>query len=104
MCRLAILVLVALVAGCDAQRPDLRPFVAVSVRYSIQAAPVTPPAPTPDKKQCRTCRGTGILGDGRVKITCGACNGTGIEPASVLAAPPAPDCKDGKCPTPTTRR
>lgn len=101
MYRLVPLLLVVAAAGCDSQPPDLRPFVAVAVRYSMQAAPAVP---APDDKQCRECHGTGVLGDGRVKITCGACGGTGVKPKSVLVAPPSPPCKDGTCPTPTTKR
>jgi hypothetical protein len=91
MCRLALLAV--LVAGCSPQAaPDLRPLVAVSAKYSLLA--VVTPAPSPDDGICKTCRGTGKVGDGRVSVTCAACGGTGKTP---------PECKDGKCPTPTRR-
>lgn len=104
MCRLAIMLLVSSAAGCSAPPPNLRPFVAVAVRYWIQAAAA--PAPSPDVVPgvCKNCRGAKVVGDGRIKITCPVCNGTGVEPKSVLVAPPAPQCKDGTCPTPAIRR
>jgi RecJ-like exonuclease len=96
MYRLAILVV--FVVGCSpAPARDLRPFVAVSAKYSLmdESKPLTPEDDT-----CKTCRGTGRLGDGKVSVECSACGGTGKTPKSVLA----PECKDGKCqPTPTRR-
>ena len=55
------------------------------------------PAPKPVSGQCKTCLGTGVIGDGsRIKMTCQACNGTGKEPVSVLVKPKP--CTTGKCP------
>ena len=55
------------------------------------------PTPKPVSGQCKTCLGTGVIGDGaRIKMTCQACNGTGKEPVSVLLKPKA--CTTGKCP------
>lgn len=103
MSRLACILLAVAAAGCSPARLDLRPFVSVAVRYSIQAMPAAP-SPNVPAGVCRNCRGAKVVGDGRIKITCPVCNGTGVEPKSVLIAPPAPQCKDGTCPTPTTRR
>ena len=56
------------------------------------------PTPKPVSGQCKTCLGTGVIGDGaRIKMTCQACNGTGKEPVSVLVKPKAP-CTTGRCP------
>lgn len=97
MYRLALLAV--LVAGCSQPPPpDLRPLVAVSAKYSLLAQVSPAPAP-PDDGICKPCRGTGRVGDGRVSVECAACGGTGKTPKSVLA----PECKDGKCPSPTRR-
>jgi hypothetical protein len=106
MYKLALALCLLLAAGCSPATPDLRPFVAVAVRYSIQASPA--PEVTPGGK-CKTCRGAGKVGDGRVFVTCAACNGTGVEPKpgapAAAVAPATPNqCKDGTCPTPTTKR
>lgn len=86
MCRLALVAL--LFAGCSQPKQDLRPFVAVAAKYSLMGMdePVRP-----DDGVCKTCRGTGRLGDGKVSVECAACGGTGKTPKSV------PECKDGKC-------
>ena len=55
------------------------------------------PAPKPVSGECRTCLGTGVLGDGaKIKITCQACGGSGRERVSVLVKPKP--CTTGKCP------
>ena len=74
----------------------------ISAEIATQAARVivqlqNTPAPKPVSGQCKTCLGTGVLGDGaKIRITCQACNGTGKEPVSVLVKPKA--CTTGKCP------
>lgn len=40
-------------------------------------------APSPTSEICPSCEGSGVLGDGRVKIRCEPCGGTGKRPASV---------------------
>lgn len=45
------------------------------------------PAPPSDGK-CPNCEGRGYVGDGRVRVTCQPCGGTGKAKA----------CPDGKCP------
>jgi RecJ-like exonuclease len=84
-----------LVAGCSSEPEDLRPFVAVAMKYSLMAEGKPAPAISTD---CMNCRGTGKVGDGRVMSTCPVCNGTGkVTPATQPAAA-APPCKDGTCP------
>lgn len=80
-------------AGCSSAAEDLRPFVAVAGKYSLLAQAKPVPAV---KTDCMNCRGTGKVGDGTVMSTCPICKGTGkVIPSSA--------CKDGKCPTPTSR-
>jgi hypothetical protein len=90
--RLAILSLV-LLAGCSPVEHDLRPLVAVAGTYSLLAN--ASPKPEPSAK-CKSCRGTGKVGDGVVSSKCARCDGTGVEPKSVLVPI---NCKDGKCST-----
>jgi hypothetical protein len=91
MSKFATLVVI-LLAGCSASPPDLRPLVAVSGTYSL-LKPSPTPAPAP-AGICKSCRGTGRVGDGVHSVPCAACGGTG----KVVA------CKDGKCTTPNTGR
>ena len=89
-----LIVLVTLLCGCSSASEDLRPFVAVAGRYSL----MTDKNPAPAiKTDCSNCRGTGVVGDSRVTSKCPVCNGTGKVVSS--SAP----CKDGTCPTPTSR-
>lgn len=55
-----------------------------------------PPAPKPNSDDCENCEG-GWLGDGRIKVKCPICNGTGKKPKSVLVKP-SPACVNGVCP------
>lgn len=89
------LLVLVLASGCSSSvtTDDLQPFVAVTGHYSTLA-------PAPEKPGvCRACSGRGVVGDGRVMMTCQACNGTGKTPVSVLVP-----CRDGKCSTPSTDR
>lgn len=52
------------------------------------------PAPKPDDGRCENCGGTGKLGDGRVAVTCPACDGTGKRKIT------KPACPTGSCPLP----
>ena len=76
--------------------PEVSAQIAVEVARAIVQLQNTP-APKPVSGQCKTCLGTGVIGDGsRIKMTCQACNGTGKEPVSVLVKPKP--CTTGKCP------
>ena len=94
-----LLAFVIVMAGCVATLPgdsgltaDLAAETArMVVRMRAEIAPTpAPPAPPSDGK-CKNCDGLGYVGDGRIKITCTACGGTGREPKSVVK------CPDGKC-------
>jgi len=77
-------------------RPEISAEIATQAALAILQLQNTP-APKPVSGQCKTCLGTGVLGDGaKIRITCQACNGTGKEPVSVLVKPKA--CTTGKCP------
>lgn len=76
---LALLTL--LVAGCQplADYQALHADLACETAYAVvrlrsQITPTPPPAPS---GKCDNCDGTGIIGDGRVKIACPECKGTG---------------------------
>ena len=92
-----ILAFLVVMAGCVATLPsdngltaDLAAETArMVVQMRAQIAPT--PAPPSDGK-CRNCDGRGYVGDGRVKVTCQPCGGTGREPKSVVVK-----CPDGKC-------
>lgn len=83
-----VLVAIVLAAGCSREPQDLRPFVAVSARYSLLQHQA--PAPKPTDGKCSNCRGLGYLTDGTVRSQCPVCKGTGKAIA---------ECKDGKCAT-----
>lgn len=85
-------------SGCSPAPRDLRPLVAVTMKYAVmeRAAAEKPPAPAPapeKREPCKACGGDGILGDGRVVVQCGKCDGKGY----II-------CRDGKCQTNATGR
>ena len=87
--RLAIITVVVFLCGCSA-RDDLRPLVAAAGAYGLVEAGNGPqPNPSPKPGVCETCGGSGWLGDGTIRTPCPSCS---------------KECKDGKCPTPSTRR
>ena len=92
----AVAAAMALQSVTVTDRPSVSADIATQVARAIVQLQNTP-APKPVSGQCRTCLGTGVLGDGaKIKMTCQACNGTGKEPVSVLVKPKA--CTTGKCP------
>jgi len=77
-------------------RPEVSAEIATQAARAIVQLQNTP-APKPVSGQCKTCLGTGVLGDGaKIRITCEACGGSGRERVSVLVKPKA--CTTGKCP------
>ena len=46
-----------------------------------------PDTPTPDSDECLNCGGDGVLGDGRTKITCPECDGTGKRKTTTVPIP-----------------
>lgn len=104
--RLCVFAIV-LAAGCSQREAvDLQPWIAVTGHYALIATgdpsvPVTGP--------CPNCNGEGRVGDGKVFVTCPACDGTGVRPESLVVQPEilispqgaaaARPCPDGKCNT-----
>ena len=95
MYKLALPIMLV-IGGCSSAQEDLRPFVAVSGRYSMMAQ--AKPAPSV-KTDCSNCRGLGYLTDGRVRSECPICKGTGK-----VVSSSSPPCKDGTCPKPAISR
>lgn len=92
-----VLLLCVLLTGCSpaVDYSGVYADLACEAGYAVlrlrgEVAP-TPPPPASDK--CENCNGTGIIGDGRVKIQCPECKGTGKKMQSVLLR----DCPDGRC-------
>lgn len=50
------------------------------------------PDATPKSLTCSNCGGSGKLGDGKIFVTCQACNGTGKPVVSVLKRPDCERC------------
>jgi DnaJ-class molecular chaperone len=93
----AVAAVMALQSFTVIDHPELSAEIATQTARAIVQMQ-NAPAPKPVSGQCKTCLGTGVLGDGaKIKITCQACNGNGKEPVSVLVKPKAP-CTNGKCP------
>jgi len=96
--RIAALVIAALVlalAGCrpTIDYPDVYADLACETAYAVlrDRAEVHPSPKPPASDRCENCAGTGIIGDGRVKVQCPECRGTGKKTKSVLV------CPDGRC-------
>lgn len=62
-------------------------LAAETARMVVQMRQEMHPTPTPDSEDCENCI-DGYVGDGRIKVKCQVCDGTGKKPKSV--------CKD--CP------
>ena len=92
----AVAAAMALQSFAVIDHPELSAEIATQTARAIVQLQNTP-APKPVSGQCKTCLGTGVIGDGaKIKMTCQACNGTGKEPVSVLVKPKP--CTTGKCP------
>lgn len=79
--RWAVILSVVLV-GCVATIPDdptLTADLAVeTAREIVRLRGEIQPTPTPpDSDQCENCEGRGYVGDGRVRVPCQPCGGTG---------------------------
>lgn len=72
---------VATLPGDDGLTADLACETARMVVQLRQQIPPSPPKPSDGK--CKNCDGRGYVGDGRVRVTCQPCGGTGREPKSV---------------------
>lgn len=72
---------VASLPGDDGLTADL---ACETARIVVQMRGEIPPSPPkPSDGKCRNCDGRGYVGDGRVRVTCQPCGGTGREPKSV---------------------
>lgn len=66
---------VATLPGDDGVTADL---AAETARMVVRMRQDIPPAPAPPSDgKCRNCEGRGYVGDGKVKVKCQPCNGTG---------------------------
>ena len=92
----AVAAVMALQSLTVIDRPEISAEIATQTARAIVQLQ-NAPAPKPVSGQCKTCLGTGVLGDGaKIRITCEACGGSGRERVSVLVKPKA--CTTGKCP------
>lgn len=89
-----VLLLCVLVAGCSpaADYSGVYADLACEAGHAVMKLRGEIP-PTPASDQCENCNGTGIIGDGTVKIQCPECKGTGKKMQSVLIK----NCPDGRC-------
>jgi hypothetical protein len=92
-----ILAFLVVMAGCVATLPGdnglTADLAAETARMVVQMRQEIAPTPAPPSDgKCKNCDGLGYVGDGRIKVTCQACGGTGREPKSVVVR-----CPDGKC-------
>lgn len=65
-----------------------------TARMAVKARQTPAPSPKPTDDRCENCE-DGWLGDGRIKVKCPICGGTGKKPKSVLVKPA---CINGVCP------
>lgn len=83
-----LVMLVGCVATLPADHGVTADLAAETARMVVQLRNEIPPSPPkPNDGKCQNCDGRGYVGDGRVRVTCQPCGGTGKEPKSV--------CKEG---------
>lgn len=87
--------------GCVASLPPSDTSITADLacetsRAVVQLRQGIRPTPAPASDDCENCE-DGWLGDGRIKVKCPICGGTGKKPKP--AAKPAP-CTIGNCPLP----
>lgn len=92
-----VVVFAVMFVGCVASMPDDDTMTAdlacETARQAVQLRHMIKPSPAPASDACDNCDGTGTLGDGRIKVKCPACNGTGKKPKPAAA----PICTTGTC-------
>lgn len=74
--RAWLLIAVVLLVGCDLAPSNAPDYSAgISLACGVAGAlPDAPPEPEPDDDVCRSCGGTGWLGDGVIKTDCPDCD------------------------------
>ncbi len=77
-----LLAFLVVMVGCVATLPSdngvTADLAAETARMVVQMRQEIPPTPAPPSDgKCTNCEGRGYVGDGRVKIKCQPCDGTG---------------------------
>ena len=77
-----LLAFMVVMVGCVATLPGdhgiTADLAAETARMVVQMRQEIPPTPAPPSDgRCTNCEGRGYVGDGRVKVKCQPCDGTG---------------------------
>jgi hypothetical protein len=77
-----LLAFAVVMVGCVATLPSdngvTADLAAETARMVVQMRQEIPPTPAPPSDgKCTNCEGRGYVGDGRVKVKCQPCDGTG---------------------------
>jgi hypothetical protein len=73
-----IIVMVGCVATLPGDNSITADLAAETARMVVQMRQEIPPTPAPPSDgKCTNCEGRGYVGDGRVKVKCQPCDGTG---------------------------
>jgi hypothetical protein len=77
-----LLAFMVVMVGCVATLPGdnsvTADLAAETARMVVQMRQEIPPTPAPPSDgKCTNCEGRGYVGDGRVKVKCQPCDGTG---------------------------
>jgi hypothetical protein len=77
-----LLAFLVVMVGCVATLPGdssvTADLAAETARMVVQMRQEIPPTPAPPSDgKCTNCEGRGYVGDGRVKVKCQPCDGTG---------------------------